>query len=328
MSDVAVRIRARVGQLDLDVTLEPWAAPVTALVGPNGAGKSATFAALLGHVGPPLLPPPIGWSPQRGGLLPRLRPREQVARFARGRSPLGGQTEDVAELLVTLGIDPGDRRRADELSVGEAQRVAVARALLAAPFALLDEPTAAQDAAGAAAVRRAIRRYGDLGGHAVVASHQPEDAHALADRLVVIEAGRITQVGTPAELAAAPASTYVARVAGATVLDGTVEGHELVGDWGRLTVPDGTPGGPAAATIRPAAVALHPAPPTGSSARNVLVGRVVALLDTADAVLVRLDTRPPLIAALTHAAARDLDLQPGSEVAATVKANDITVTPR
>ncbi|MBW3664883.1 MAG: ATP-binding cassette domain-containing protein [Actinobacteria bacterium] len=327
MSDAAVRIRARVGQLDLDVTLEPRTAPVTALVGPNGAGKSATFAALLGHIGPTLLLPPVGWSPQRGGLLPRLRPREQVARFARGCSPLGGP-DDVAALLVTLGIDPDDRRRADELSVGEAQRVAVARALFAASLALLDEPTAAQDAAGAAAVRRAIRRYADLGGHVVVASHQPEDAHALADRLVVIEAGRVTQVGTPAELAAAPASTYVARVAGATVLDGTVDGHELIGDWGRLTVPDGTPSGPAAATIRPAAVALHPAPPTGSSARNVLVGRVVALLDTADAVLVRLDTRPPLIAALTHAAARDLDLHPGSEVAATVKANDITVTPR
>jgi molybdopterin-binding protein len=237
-----------------------------------------------------------------------------------------GAGDDVAELLVSLGIEPADRRRAEELSVGEVQRVSVARALLAAPLALLDEPTAAQDAAGAAAVRRAIRSYADRGGHAIVASHQPEDAHALADRLVVIEAGRVTQVGTPADLAAAPATTYVARVAGATVLEGVVEGHELVGVWGRLTVPDGTPSGPAAATVRPAAVALHPVPPTDSSARNVLHGQVVGLLDTADAVLVRLATRPPLVAALTHAAARDLDLRVGVEVAATVKANDITVT--
>lgn len=322
-----VELDRHAGDLHLNVRFVLPGGSVTALLGPNGAGKSATLAALLGHIGPALIDPPVGWAPQRGGLLPRLRPRDQVSRFANDRNPLL-QDGTIDDLLAEVGIDPSDRRAPRRLSVGEAQRVTVLRALLASNVTLLDEPTAAQDVTGAVALRRVIRRHADRGATVLLASHDPIDAHALADGIVVLEQGTVTGRGSAAELAATSATPYIARVAGATVLEGTVTSGRFAGTWGELTVSDATPEGPGVAVIRPSAVVLHESPPAATSARNVLTGVVADVVDLPEAVLVRIAGNPDLVAALTHAAATALDIRTGRRVTATVKANEIVVTPR
>ncbi len=329
--------------LDLEVT----AGHVLGLVGPNGAGKSVTLRTLLGlhrlrtgritvqgrtvDDGVDVDPPHrrgLGWVQQTPGLLPRRRPLAQVAAFASSRSPLAATTSP-AELLAALDLDPADRRRPERLSGGQAQRVAIARALAAARVVLLDEPLSAQDGASAGRIRALLRAYADAGGAVLLVAHRPEDAYLLADRLVVLEAGAVVQSGSPADLAARPATPYVAHVVGATVLDGIVgDDGVLAGSWGELVVADGTPAGPAVAVIRPSAVVVATEPPVQTSARNLVAGTVRELRETTEGILVTIDARPPLVALLTHRAATALSLAPGRAVWATVKANEIEVRRR
>lgn len=340
--DAAGTVALERGTLTVALTVHPG--EVVGLVGPNGAGKSATLRTLLGlqrltagaislgrrvvDDGSRAAPPAtrgLGWVPQSPALLPRRRLTAQLAPFRSDHAPSARHGLDA--LLVELGLEVRRGRRPHELSGGEAQRVAVARALLAARCVLLDEPTSAQDAAGAAAVRRAVRRHTADGGGAVVVAHRPEDAYAFADRLIVLDAGEVVQTGTAAELAARPTTAYVAHVVGATVLEGEVDEQGVLhGPWGRLTVPDGTPAGRAVAAIRPGAVVVHRRQPTGSP-RNVVSGVVSGLEDTPSGVTVRVDGSPSLVATLTHAAADELGLRRGDQVWAAVKANDITITP-
>lgn len=330
--------------LQLDLGVDPG--EIVALVGPNGAGKSSTLLCLLGFLpltggrisaggrllsGPGIHLPPhlrgFGWVPQAPALLPRRPALDQLLVAARAGD--GDATGRARALLEAVMIDPGDGRRPRHLSGGEAQRVAVARALTAGTTVLLDEPTSVQDDTGATAIRQCIRRHAAGGGAVVVVAHRPEDAYALADRVVVLEHGRVVQQGPPGALAAAPATSYVAQVVGATVLEGTVgPGGVASGPWGTLTVPDGTPTGPAVLVVRPAAVTIHPEPPAATSSRNLIPGRVTSLTDRDDGVVIRLDGSPPLVAVLTHAAAHELDLGVGDTVWASVKASEIAVTRR
>lgn len=341
---LAAHGRGVAGGLDLEVELEAEPGRIVGLVGPNGAGKSATLAVLLGLLplregritldgrvlddGVSPLPPHergLAWCPQSPSLLPHRPAGAQVAAFAAHDAPLL-RDRSARDLLEELGIDPADRRPPVQLSGGQAQRVAVARALAASSTVLLDEPTAAQDTDGAAAVRRAIQAHAEAGGTAVVVSHRPEDAYAMADLLLVLDRGRVAQTGGPEELAARPATPYVGQVVGATVLHGTVRDGTLGGDWGRLTVADGTPDGPATAVILPTAVTLHRGHPSGS-ARNVLHGTVGEVVRAPEGVRVRTVTAPPLVAALTNDAADELDVDVGGEIWATVKATEVQVSP-
>ncbi|MBW3560934.1 MAG: ABC transporter ATP-binding protein [Actinobacteria bacterium] len=336
---------ATVGEMELELDLDVGPGEIVGLVGPNGAGKSGTLAVLVGvlplrrgrieHRGVTLddgtdrLPPHrrgLGWAPQTAALLPRRTPREQVRAFADPGAPLLG-AGTVDDLMTQLLLDPEDRRPPARLSGGQAQRVAIARALAASPTVLLDEPTSAQDADGAAAVRRAARRHADAGGGVVVVSHRPEDAYAIADRLVVLDRGRIAQTGTPADLATRPATPYVGQVVGATVLHGDVADGILRGPWGELVVADDVPDGPATAVVRPTAVTLHRDHPSGS-ARNVLEGTVGEVVQDENGVRVRTATSPPLIAALTADAAHDLDIEVGGRIWASLKATEVRISPR
>lgn len=342
----------RDGRLELDVALAPG--EIVALVGPNGCGKTTTLEVLLGlrrltvgrvtvngevvDDGQRARPPHergLGWVPQEPALLPRGGARRQVARFAREDAPLavpGGPDATAEAVLTAVGVDPTDPRPPRRLSVGERQRVAVARALAASSTVLVDEPTSAQDQDGAGRVRTALRRLADAGGAVLVVAHRPEDAHLLADRVVVLERTdghtRPVQTGTPAALAAAPATAYVAEAVGATVLHGVVDDeHTLHGDWGALRLSDAVRPGPASALVRPAAVAVHRSRPTDASPRNVLEGAVRELHDRPEAVTVVVDTSPPLVASLTHAAAASLELRRGQRVWVSIKASDIVVRP-
>ena len=305
---------------------------IVGLVGPNGAGKSATLAALVGALGVTAgrirAGEPLGWVPQDIALLPRMRVRRQVATFAGRGAPLLDGDDAIDRVLAHLGLSDLAHARPATLSRGQAQRVAVARAFLSAPVVLLDEPTSAQDARGAQMIRELARTHAAAGGAVLVVAHEPEDAYLLADRIVVLEDGAVAQTGTPSELAAHPATPYVGRVVGATVVTGTVTDGRLVADVGVLEVGTDVPEGAATAIVRPDVVTLHTERPGHTSARNVLPGVVSGIDDRGSGVFVRVATAPPLVARLTRRAVDDLRLAVGSEVWASVKATEVTVYPR
>lgn len=215
---------------DVVARLEAPAGRVLGIVGPNGAGKSSILAAVAGLVAArgsirlgdrELLELPaerrgVGVVFQDLLLFPHLTVRDNVA-FAQ-RVRLGGWRAARAAAepwLARLDLTALADRHPGALSGGQAQRVALARALASEPeVLLLDEPMAALDVEIRDDVRADLARHlRGFGGPAVVVTHDRADAAELADDLLVVEAGRIVQRGTLAELAAAPATSWVARFA-------------------------------------------------------------------------------------------------------------------
>lgn len=226
----------------LEVTVGVIPGSVTAIVGPNGAGKSTALRAIAGlatlssgqvslngrvledaasgHRVPPA-DRGIGVVFQDYLLFPHLSARENVAFGLRARGVRRAEAVNLAQdWLHRLGI--GDRFAAlpRELSGGQAQRVALARALVLEPkLLLLDEPLAAIDAETRVEVRAQLaEQLRAFGGATVLVSHDPIDAMLLADEVVVLEGGRVTQQGSPLKISGAPATDYVARFMGLNLL--------------------------------------------------------------------------------------------------------------
>ncbi len=204
-----------------------------AIIGPNGAGKSSLLAAIAGLV--PLdaggvvigdrevdgLAPDrrrIGMVFQDYVLFPHLSVRDNVAFAARMRGRRGTARAAADPWLERYGLSSLADRLPAELSGGQAQRVALARALAADPeVLLLDEPMSALDVEVRADMRAELATHvREFGGATVIVTHSPADAAALADRVLVLEAGRVTQRGTLDELRAAPATPYVERMLAAS----------------------------------------------------------------------------------------------------------------
>jgi molybdate transport system ATP-binding protein len=160
----------------------------------------------------------------------------------------------------------------------------------------------------------------------LLVTHDPVDAYALADRVVILEAGRVMQTGALAEVTAQPRSRYIANLVGVNLLFGTGSKGALTTATGGRIVPADPVHGDAFAIIQPHAVALYPTPPDGSP-RNVWEVTVADVDRQADRVRVRLTGPVPLIAEITPAALDDLALQPGDRIWATVKATEITAYP-
>lgn len=351
---VAVRFAPR--DLDLELDLAPG--EVLAVLGPNGAGKSTLLGLLSGLLRPttgsvvldgdvladagrgvfvPAHRRGVALLAQQPLLFPHLDVRANVAFGPRSRGRGRAGSAAVADRwLDAVGMTGFARRRPHELSGGQAQRVAVARALAAEPrLLLLDEPMAALDVAAAPEVRHVLRRVlrGDLSGgrprSAVLVTHDPLDALALADRVVVLEEGRIVERGPVTEVLARPRSGFGARIAGLVLLSGTAtrtglrlpRGTEVAG----LLDPDVVPGGPAVAVFSPTAVAVHAHDP-GGSPRNRWRAVVTELAPRGDVVRLRATHEgAELLADITLAAAADLDLVPGREVHLVVKATAVAV---
>ena len=338
------------GSLHLDVSFSVGMGSVVALLGPNGAGKSSLLYALAGLeplaagsvvlAGEALedrgrnirLAPehrPIGVVFQDYLLFPHMSVLENVAFGLRSRGVHRAEARTRAQAwLERMGL--GDRAGAKPsmLSGGQAQRVALARALAYEPrLLLLDEPLAALDASTRVEVRRELRRHlSSFHGVRLIVTHDPLEAIALADELIVMEDGRISQRGTAEEIRDRPRSRYIAQLVGVNLLRGTAESGGVRLDGGAfLNVPDaGT--GDVFAVVHPHAVALHRNEPEGT-ARNVWRGTIETLDLEGERVRVRVGGIVPIVAEVTTAAVSDLALADGGEVWASVKASEISVYP-
>ncbi|MGB8651759.1 MAG: TOBE domain-containing protein, partial [Mycobacteriales bacterium] len=189
---------------------------------------------------------------------------------------------------------------------------------------LLDEPLAALDAATRDEVRHLLRSVLAGGPTAVlVVTHDPVDVVALADRLVVLEEGRVVQEGTPREVATAPRSTWVAALLGQNAWSGTTDATGLVVAGRHVAAAEPLPSGRSAlALCEPSTVTVHLEPPHGS-ARTVLHGPVREVRALGGRVRVVIGSTPEVVAEVTIAAAADLGLAEGRPVWAAVKATEV-----
>jgi molybdate transport system ATP-binding protein len=323
---------------------------VVALLGPNGAGKTTVLRALAG-----LLPVaegrvaldgqvledtarrlrvaaerrPVGMVFQDYLLFPHLSVLENVAFGLRSRGVRRAAARRAAGAwLERMGLSSAADARPGTLSGGQRQRVALARALATDPrMLLLDEPLSALDVSIRAEVRRDLRRHlRDFSGVNLLVTHDPLEAIALADRLIVVERGRVVQAGTPAEVTEHPRSRYVADLVGVNLLRGRATGNAVeVEGGGRLEVV-GAGMGEVFAVIPPRSVSLWRSRPVGSP-RNVWTGRATGLDLLGDRVRVRVDGQPSLVAEVTPAAIAELQLAEGTEVWVSLKATEVRVYP-
>ncbi len=341
----------RRGPLTVDVVLEVADGEVLAVLGPNGAGKSTVLRVLAGllppdggrvvvdgrtwdDVGERLhLPPhrrPLGMVFQDHLLFPHLSVLENVAFGPRTRGvPKADARRAAAAWIERVGLEGLAGRRPGQLSGGQAQRAALARALVGEPaLLLLDEPLSALDARTRLAVRAELRRHlADYAGSTVLVTHDPVDAMALADRVLVVEDGVVVQAGTPADVARHPRTDYVARLVGLSLLPGTGEGTTVRLDGGGAVSVAEPAAGAVLVAIRPETVALYPAPP-GGSPRNAWPATVAGATPHGSTVRVELDGEVPLLADVTATAFAELGLAPGSPVWAVVKASEVAVYAR
>ncbi|MDK1472220.1 ABC transporter ATP-binding protein, partial [Streptomyces sp. 549] len=331
------------------LTLDAVPGTTLAVVGPNGAGKTTLLRALLGltpraradlrlgDLEAGALPPhrrQVAWVPQDGALFPHLSALANTAYGLRARGVRRAEAvRSAQDWLDRLGVGHLARRRPAQLSGGQAQRVALARALAARPrLLLLDEPLAALDQTTRARVRHTLRTHlADFGGVCVLVTHDPVEAVSLADRVLVLEEGRLVQDAPPQDVARHPRSPWVARMLGRNAWPGTTtEGGLDPADGGRLVAADPLPPhGEALAVFPPEAVSLHRERPAGSP-RNVWPGTVreIVAVGSRMRVLVASGSAPDLVAEITPQSAAELGLAEGVAVWSSVKATEVTLVPQ
>jgi len=322
-----------------------------ALVGPNGSGKSTLLLTLAS-----LLPPATGRILFRrepiGSSTAALAYRRRLAmvfqepllfdatvynNVAAGlkirKLPRAEIRERVMACLERFNIVHLAERSARKLSGGEAQRTSLARAFATRPeLILLDEPFVALDPPTRQALtddlERALRESGTA---AVITTHDQLEALRLADRMVVLQAGRIVQEGPPAEVMHRPATEFVAGFVGMeNILTGTVhscaDGLLTLEVSGREVdiVGAGAPGEQVVVCIRPEHVLLATRDPNHStSARNVFPATVERIVPQGLYHKVYLACGFPLVANVTSQSLASLALHPGSEVFASFKATAV-----
>ncbi|WP_404384552.1 ABC transporter ATP-binding protein [Knoellia locipacati] len=344
-----LHVAITVGDRDVAVDLTLAAGETVALLGPNGAGKSTVLAATAGLLRPDDGTIRLGerllfdhstrtWvAPHRRGiallaqdarLFPHLTALDNVAFGPRAAGATRtAATERAAHWLEEVGMTAYGHRRPRELSGGQAQKVAIARALATEPAVLLvDEPLAALDVEAAPDVRDLLRRV-THDRTTLVVTHDVLDAALLADRVAVMHAGRVVEEGETSRVLSRPTSDFGARFAGLNLVRG-------VASNGDLRMPDGrllhgiaesplVEGAPAAAVVSPSAVSVHLEAPHGSP-RNSLRATVTDLEPHGQLVRVRTDL---LSADITPPAVAELGLRRGAAVVLAVKATEVHLHP-
>lgn len=344
---LSLRLRHRFPGFTLDAALE--APPgLTVLFGPSGSGKTTVVNAVAGLLRPDegqiavgdwvltdsarrrFLPPHrrrLGYIFQEGRLFPHLSVRQNLL-YGRWFAPRSAEAPNFDRVVEMLGIGPLLSRRPGALSGGEKSRVAIGRALLAAPRLILaDEPLAALDEARKAEILPYFERLRDEGGVPILyVSHTVSEVARLATTVVTLQAGRVTRIGPPASLLAdagafdpRTASMLSARMAGVEP-DGLARLDTAGGPvWlAGLDAPLGTH---LHLRIQPLDVILSRERPTGLSALNILSGKIVSIAPTgeAEAQVVLAIGPDRLSARVTRRSLVQMDLEPGLTCFAIIK---------
>jgi molybdate transport system ATP-binding protein len=347
-------IRCRAGDFVVGAAFDAEPGRPVALIGPNGAGKTTLVRALAGLLDVdhgsvsldgvvlddhatrvPARQRPVGVVFQERALFERMSAAENVAFGLRARGVRAAIARARAhELLEAVGI--GDRVNAKpaELSGGEAQRVAIARALAHEPkLLLLDEPLSSLDVRARAEIRALLRTLlASFGGVAIVVTHDPVDAMTLAEDVVVLENGSVTQSGPIDEIRAAPRTAYAAELVGVNLFTGRLEpigdgAATLRAAGGSIIVPCppdfAEPLDEVIGLLKPADVALYREQPSPGSARNVVKGTVRSIASDGERARVRIDASPPLVADVTPGSVKRLRLTERTPVWASFKAVEV-----
>jgi molybdate transport system ATP-binding protein len=358
-----LQLRAVVADRSLDVEFSVSAGEVLAVLGPNGAGKSTALHVIAGLLRPdegvvrlgdrvltdtaagvdvPTHDRRVGLLLQDPLLFPHLSvvanvafgPHSRCGPFGFGRAK---QRETALRWLAEVDAEQFADRKPRQLSGGQAQRVAIARALAAEPdVLLLDEPLTGLDVSAAAAIRAVLRTVVTRSGCAVILiTHDLLDVFTLADRVLVLESGKIAEIGPVPDVLTAPRSHFGARIAGVNLVTG------IIGPDGSLRASSGShwygtaadelsDGQAAIAVCAPTAVAVYRERPHGSP-RNCVEVTVAELDIRGSAVLVRGPEQPGgapgLTAEITVDAAAELQLTPGERVWFVVKAVEVALHP-
>ncbi|HZL63357.1 MAG TPA: ABC transporter ATP-binding protein [Thermoleophilia bacterium] len=345
MSDrpLEVKLHHHLGRIDLDVELAVERETV-ALIGASGAGKTSVLLAIAGLLSPdrgrivsagrPLfdsqrrvdLPPEerrVGLVFQNGALFPFMSVAQNVAfgLHPRARSKRE-RSERVGEILERFAIAPLAASRPDRISGGERQRVALARAVATSPdVLLLDEPLSALDAVTKSRVADELSRtLAELRLPTILVSHDLGDVAGLADRVAVMETGRIVQAGTTAGLLRAPVSPFVAAFVGTNYFAGEAK---LVGDLTEITLDDGvrissedSAAGRVAVVVQPWDITLC-SPAGVDPAVNSVVGLVTGIATRGGSSRVSVATSPSIVADIPVEAGEVQGIRMGVLVAAT-----------
>ncbi|MCO4275666.1 ABC transporter ATP-binding protein [Pseudarthrobacter sp. HLT3-5] len=348
-------VQAAVAGRGFEVSLAVGPAETVAVMGANGAGKSTLLNVIAG-----LLHPDSGtaeldgrtlfhlsagrgeWTaPHRRGtallaqeplLFPHLSVLENVA-FGPRSAGASKQTaqESALKWLAEVEATELQSRRPAELSGGQAQRVAVARALAADPgLLLLDEPMAALDIHAAPLLRRLLKRV-LAGRRAIIITHDVLDALMLADRVVILENGRISEEGPTRGVLQRPRSRFAAGLAGLNFVAGHITEHGLragaLNLYGHHDVAGPLPTGqPGVAVFPPSAVSVFLTEAHGSP-RNSFAVTITDLEPHGDGIRVRAGDGGQLSADITPAASVDLGLAPGMQVYFVIKAGAVAIYP-
>ncbi|QCR44290.1 molybdenum ABC transporter ATP-binding protein [Curtobacterium sp. SGAir0471] len=334
LGGAGLRAHVVVPERDVDVRLTIGPDECVALVGPNGAGKSTVVEALAGLLrtrdgsvvladrdltAVPTHRRRVGLVAQRPDLFAH---RSVIGNVAFGPRATGASGREArlraATALAAVGSSGLADRSPTTLSGGQAQRVAIARALATDPaLLLLDEPTTALDVDARTEVREALRTA--RGGRpTLLVTHDPLEAVALADRIVVLRDGRVVEEGPTDVVLRQPRSPFSASFSGLVLVTGTATPTGIAPDGGGelVSATHAVPPG------RPAVAALHP---TAVRVRRDGPGleRTVTAVEPRDG-LVRLRVGD-LVADVTVATAAALDLAPGTDVRLTVEPDEVSV---
>ncbi len=381
---MSLEFDAQVAQRGFDVQLEIGDSERVAVLGHNGSGKSTLLNLLAGTLKPDsgravldgkvlfdigdgrgVFTPPSARGVAMLAQDPLLFPHMTVLQNAVfGPRAAGASRSDARERarkwLEAVGIEDLEGRRPSQISGGQAQRAAIARALAANPsMLLLDEPMAALDVAVAPALRRVLRDV--LRAQAtMIVTHDLLDAVMLSQRVVVLEKGKVAEQGPTEDVLEHPTTPFAAGLAGLNLVRGTYQGGAVVTEDGTKVVGsqrgktdyaktdpassyfvEGTTrvrnhddevaqvknGDSAAAVFPPTAVSVFLEPPHGSPQNN-LRGVISELEPNQELVRVRMRIGEQLLLAdVTVQAVAQLDLHPGKEVVFSVKASAVTIYP-
>jgi len=347
-----VTLRHGFGGFSLDAGFTAAPEGVTALFGPSGCGKSTILNAVAGLLRPqegritldgePLLDTSRGVmvppERRRCGLVfqeARLFPHMSVAgnlRYGMRRAPRDAKGPGFEEVLALLGIEPLLGRRPARLSGGERQRVALGRALLMRPrLLLMDEPLAALDAARRAEILPFLARLREVALPILYVTHALDEVDALADRLVLMEAGRVLAAGTVEELTARTDLPLAARRDAGVLIPCTIAAHHAARGLTRYDFAGGSLLAPLHSEpvgtrlrlrLRARDVSVAIAPPAGISMQNVLPAVLRAVAPTASPHEVFLHLaigETALLARITRDAMERLGLAPGVQLWAMIK---------